>query len=113
MIYLIRLGGMYNQIEIENNDGDIIISSGHKLGLQAEVGLMIHLSKRFSLLPSVKYRSLNRDIKIENVNTSVNLNYQSVGFVLVFLNLFFVILRSKAMKESYQRLLLNPPLRSG
>lgn len=77
--YLLRAGGAYNHIEIENNAGDIIIDSGHGLGWQAEAGLVIPLGERFSLLPSVRYRSLNRDIKIENVNTSVDLNYLSVG----------------------------------
>lgn len=79
LCYLLRVGGTYNHIEIENNDGDIIIDSGHGLGWQAEAGLVIPLGERFSLLPSVRYRSLNRDIKIENVNTSVDLNYLSVG----------------------------------
>ena len=77
--YLIRLGGTYNHIEIENNDGDIIIDSGHGLGWQAEAGLSIPLSERFSLLPTVRYRSLNRDIKIENFSTAVDLNYLSAG----------------------------------
>lgn len=77
--YLVRAGGTYNHIEIENNDGDIIIDSGHGLGWQAEAGLMIPLSDQFSLLPSVRYRSLSREIEIENINTSVNLNYLSVG----------------------------------
>lgn len=77
--YLVRLGGTYNHIEIENSDGDIIIDSGHGLGWQAEAGLVIPLSEKFSLLPSVRYRSLNRNIEINNVNTSVNLNYVSVG----------------------------------
>lgn len=77
--YLARIGGTYNHIEIENNDGDIIIDSGHGLGWQAEAGLVIPLSEKFSLMPSVRYRSLNREIEIENINTSVNLNYLSVG----------------------------------
>jgi hypothetical protein len=77
--YLVRAGGTYNHIEIENNYGDIIIDSGHGLGWQAEAGLVIPLSKKFSLLPSLRYRSLNRDIEIENVSTSVDLNYLSVG----------------------------------
>lgn len=77
--YLVRAGGTYNHIEIENNDGDIIIDSGHGLGWQAEAGLVIPLSDKFSLLPSLRYRSLNRDIEIENVSTSVDLNYLSVG----------------------------------
>lgn len=77
--YLVRAGGTYNHIEIENNSGDIIIDSGHGLGWQAEAGLVIPLSDKFSLLPSLRYRSLNRDIEIENVSTSVDLNYLSVG----------------------------------
>ena len=77
--YLVRVGGTYNHIEIENNDGDIIIDSGHGLGWQAEAGLMIPLSDKFSLLPSVRYRSLYREFEIENINTSVDLNYFSVG----------------------------------
>jgi opacity protein-like surface antigen len=77
--YLVRAGGTYNHIEIENNGGDIIIDSGHGLGWQAEAGLVIDLSDKFSLLPSVRYRSLSRDIDIENVSTSVKLNYFSVG----------------------------------
>jgi opacity protein-like surface antigen len=77
--YLVRAGGTYNHIEIENNDGDITIDSGHGLGWQAEAGLSIPLSEKFSLLPSIRYRSLSRDIEIENVNTSVQLNYFSVG----------------------------------
>lgn len=80
--YLFRVGGTYNHIEIENNDGDIIIDSGHGLGWQAEAGLVIPLNERFFLLPSVRYRSLSRDIDIENVSTSVQLNYVSVGFGL-------------------------------
>ncbi|GAB4301160.1 MAG: hypothetical protein Kow0098_29180 [Ignavibacteriaceae bacterium] len=77
--YLVRLGGTYNHIEIENNAGDITIDSGHGLGWQAEAGLAISLSEKFSLLPSIRYRSLNRDIEINNVSTSVDLNYFSVG----------------------------------
>ncbi|MEJ5262896.1 MAG: outer membrane beta-barrel protein [Ignavibacterium sp.] len=77
--YLVRAGGTYNHIEIENNGGDIIIDSGHGLGWQAEAGLVIPLSDKFSLLPSVRYRSLNREININNSNTSVDLNYVSAG----------------------------------
>jgi hypothetical protein len=77
--YLARAGGTYNHIEIENNDGDITIDSRHGLGWQAEAGLVIPLSEKFSLLPSLRYRSLSRDIDIENVSTPVQLNYFSVG----------------------------------
>ena len=77
--YLVRLGGTYNHIEIENNNGEIMIDSGHGLGWQAEAGLVIPLSENFSLLPGVRYRTLSRNIEIDNPNTSVDLNYVSVG----------------------------------
>lgn len=83
--YLVRAGGTYNHIEIEKNDGDITIDSGHGLGWQAEAGLLISLSESFCVLPSVRYRSLSRDIEIENVSTSVQLNYFSVGVGLRWL----------------------------
>jgi hypothetical protein len=77
--YFISAGGTYNHIEIENKDGDIIIDSGHGFGWQTEAGLLIPLSEKFSLLPSVRYRSLSRDVEIEKVNTSLQLDYISVG----------------------------------
>ena len=77
--YLLRAGGTYNHLEIENNDGDIIIDSGHGLGWQAEAGLVIPLTDKFSLMPSLRYRSLSRNIDIDNVTTPVHLNYFSAG----------------------------------
>lgn len=77
--YLVRAGGIYNHIEVENTEGNIISDSKHGLGWQAEAGLVIQLSDKFSLLPSVRYHLLNRDIEINNVSTSVDLNYVSVG----------------------------------
>jgi hypothetical protein len=77
--YLLRSGATYNHIEIENNDGDIIIDSGHGLGWQIEAGLSIQLSGKFSLLPSIRYRALSRDIEVEEIPTTVELNYLSVG----------------------------------
>lgn len=80
--FLVRAGGTYNHIEIENKDGDIIIDSGHGLGWQAEAGFMIPLIENFSVLPSVRYRSLSRDIEITSITTPVDLNYFSVGIGL-------------------------------
>ena len=83
--FLIRLGGTYNHIEIENNDGEIIIDSGHGLGWQAEAGIVIPISNKLELLPSVRYRSLSRDITIENMSTPVQLDYISIGLGLRWL----------------------------
>jgi len=75
---LARAGGLANHIEAEN-DGDVIADSGHGFGWQIEGGLAIPLSEKWQLLPSVRYRSLSRDITIETTSTSVDLNYISVG----------------------------------
>ena len=77
--YLIKLGGTYNHIEVENNKGDIISDSGHGLGWQAEAGIVIRLSDHISLIPGIRYRSLSRDINIDNVSTAIEMNYFSVG----------------------------------
>lgn len=82
--YLLRFGGIYNHIEIENNDADIIIDSGHGLGWLAEAGLSISLSQSYQLLPSLRYRSLTRNIEVNNQSTSVSLNYLSVGVGLSY-----------------------------
>ena len=77
--YLMRAGGIFNHIEIENNSGEIIEDSGHGLGWQVEAGLAIAVSERFQLIPSIRYRSLSRDIDTENGSISVDLNYISAG----------------------------------
>ena len=66
-------------------DSDIIIDSGHGLGWQAEAGIVIPISNKLELMPSVRYRSLSRDITIESTSTPVQLNYISVGFGLRWL----------------------------
>lgn len=77
--YFVRGGGIYNHIEIENDEGDIVSDSGHGLGWQAEAGIVVSLNDYWSLLPGVRYRALSRDIELENVTTNVDLNYVSVG----------------------------------
>jgi hypothetical protein len=77
--YLIEGGGLYNHIEVENNSGDIITDSGHGLGWQIGAGLAIPLGDRWRLTPSVRFRSLSREIEINEVVTATDLNYVSVG----------------------------------
>ena len=70
-----RLGGIYNHIEVENNDGDIIADSGHGLGWRAGIGMDIHLGSNWHLKPGIKYQSLARDLEVESQTTDVKLNY--------------------------------------
>jgi len=77
--YFVRGGGIYNHIELENDEGNITADSGHGLGWQAEAGLSIPMGEYWSIMPGVRYRALSRDIELENVTTDVDLNYVSVG----------------------------------
>lgn len=74
-----RAGGIYNHIEVENADGDIVSDSDHGLGWQVEAGVDIPLGSGWKLRPGLKYQSLNRDLTIGGLNQNVNLNYISLG----------------------------------
>lgn len=84
--YYLRAGGLYNHIEIENADGDIIGDTGHGFGLQFAAGIDYSIGKNWSITPGVKYNSLSRDVEKEGVTTSLKQNYLSVrvGFLKKF-----------------------------
>lgn len=73
--YYLRAGALYNHIEIENADGDIIKDSGHGLGWQLAGGFDIPLGKNWSLTPGVKFNSLSRDVAYNSINVPLDLNY--------------------------------------
>jgi Outer membrane protein beta-barrel domain len=77
--YMIKAGGTYNHIEIENAGGEIINDTGHGLAWQVGVGLPIYLNKRLIIIPECRYRSLSRSVDINEVNTPVKLNYISAS----------------------------------
>lgn len=76
--YYVRAGGLYNHIELENEDGDITQDSGHGLGWQLAGGLDISLGKTWSLTPGVKFNALNREIENAGDKTDMDFNYISV-----------------------------------
>ena len=76
--FLARGGGLYNHIEVEKGN-DIINDSGHGFGWQVEGGVAIPLGSSLKLLPSLRYRSLSRNITIQSAEKSVDLDYLSVG----------------------------------
>jgi opacity protein-like surface antigen len=75
----VRGGGIYNHIEVENPDGEIISDSGHGFGWQAEAGIDLNLGKGWKLRPGVKYQSLSRDLETTGASRNVSLNYISAG----------------------------------
>ncbi|MBK9254615.1 MAG: outer membrane beta-barrel protein [Saprospiraceae bacterium] len=81
MNIILRAGGLYNHIEVEQGS-EIISDTGHGFGWQVEGRLPILLGEKWSVIPSLRYRTLSRDLKIESVTNSVDLNYLLVGLGL-------------------------------
>ncbi len=81
--FLLRAGGLANHIEVEQGD-EIISDSGHGFGWQVEGGIAFRFGEKFSLMPSIRYRTLSRELTLESVKSSVDLNYLSAGLGIVF-----------------------------
>jgi hypothetical protein len=73
--YLLRAGALYNHIELENTDGDITEDTGHGWGWQAAAGLDIPFNNSWSLVPSVSYHSLSRDLNTGGINHELDLRH--------------------------------------
>ncbi|PQV47810.1 outer membrane protein with beta-barrel domain [Jejuia pallidilutea] len=77
--YLFRAGAIYNHIEVEDNDGNIIDDSGHGLGWEVGAGLNYHLGSNWNLRPQIGYRALSRNLNIEGTKTNIDVNYIAIG----------------------------------
>ncbi|MCF8233340.1 MAG: porin family protein [Bacteroidales bacterium] len=86
LAYYLRAGGLYNHIEIENAEGEIIEDSGHGMGFQLATGIDIPLGNNWSLTPGVKYNNLSREVETEGVRRDMDYNYISarIGFLKRF-----------------------------
>jgi len=84
--YYARAGGLYNHIETENAEGDIINDTGHGFGFQLASGVNYYLGKNWNLTGGVKFNSLSRDATFEGVSKSFDYQYVSlrVGVVKQF-----------------------------
>ena len=77
--YLLRGGGMYNHIEVEDSEGDIVADSNHKLGWEVGLGLNLNVGTKLDIRPQVGYRNLKTDLKMGDVSTEVDMNYFTLG----------------------------------
>jgi hypothetical protein len=73
--YYVRGAGLYNHIETENSDGDIVNDTGHGLGWQLAGGIDIPVGKGWSLTPGLKFNALSRDFDNGTINRNLDLNY--------------------------------------
>lgn len=77
--YVIGAGGTYHHIEVENYKRQTIANSGYGFGWQLEAGFSYTIIKNLEIMPTIRYRSLSREIPMENTVLPVHLNYISVG----------------------------------
>lgn len=73
--YRIHAGATVNHVELEDDAGDRVADSGHGLGWEAGAGVTFPLSDAWRLAPAVRYRSLSRDVDIDDVTTQIELRY--------------------------------------
>lgn len=81
--YYLRAGGLYNHIETENSDGDIINDTGHGLGYQLAAGVEVSIGRNWSLTPGVKFNSLNREADFDGITKDLDYNYVSLRIGIV------------------------------
>ncbi|SFA92682.1 Outer membrane protein beta-barrel domain-containing protein [Flavobacterium swingsii] len=82
--YVIGAGGTYNHIEIEDYKRNVIANSDYGFGWQVEAGFSYTIVNRFDIMPTIRYRSLSRDIMIGSDKMPINLNYISVGAGMIW-----------------------------
>jgi len=71
----VEAGGTYKHFEFEDADGDITVDSGHGLGYEAGVGLLLPLGESWRLAPTIRYRALSRDFTVGSITTNGDLKY--------------------------------------
>lgn len=77
--YTIKGGAVYNHLEFEDYQGNIVVDSGHGFGWQVAGGLDWGIGNNFHLRPALRYRSLERNLEMEIGNLEAKLNYFSFG----------------------------------
>jgi opacity protein-like surface antigen len=80
----VRAGGIYQHIELEEKNGDLIADSGHELGWEAGGGLVIPVGDRFALLPGARYRTFSADIDMGAGDVAVDMSYVTVDLGLAY-----------------------------
>lgn len=75
LLYRGRLGGTYSHIEVEDSGGTRIADSGHGLGWEAGLALVVPAGEKVRLTPGFRYRSLSRDIRVATIDTPAELRY--------------------------------------
>jgi opacity protein-like surface antigen len=79
----IRLGGLYNHVELEE-DGDVASDSGHELGWEAGGGLGYAVSDKVSIMPGVRYRTFSANLALGQVTVPVDVSYVAAEIMVSY-----------------------------
>ena len=77
-------GAIYNHIKLENNAGEMAIDTGYGFGWQVALGVDYEFAPNLSLRPTLRYRSLVRNVEIDSLSTDLKLNALSFGIGLAW-----------------------------
>lgn len=83
----IRGGMVYDHVEIEDGEGDLVADSDHAFGYEVGAGLTLPLTGRFSLTPGVRYRAFSPEMESGGTTAdAVELSYLAleIGLAIDF-----------------------------
>jgi hypothetical protein len=73
--YRLEAGGVYKHTEIEDEEGELIVNSGHGLGYEVGAGLLFPLSNGVNVTTTLRWRARANEFEIGNIVTKSDLNY--------------------------------------
>ena len=84
--YFFRAGALYNHIELENPEGEIISDTHHGWGWQLAGGIDLPMGQKWHFTPGLKMNNLSRPLAFNQTDHQLDLRYLSfrVGFLYDF-----------------------------
>ncbi|MGE3513152.1 MAG: outer membrane protein [Vicinamibacterales bacterium] len=82
----LRVAGLWNHVELEDEEGELVADSEHTWGFEVGGGLDVSLSESWSLTPGVRYRRFEPAVRFGAAETEARLSYVTfdVGFAWRF-----------------------------
>ena len=74
--YLVKIGGIYNFLQIKDSKNNTIYNTDYKLGFELGIGINYYIIENWSLRPQISFRTVTIDLP----ETNDKLNY--LGFSL-------------------------------
>lgn len=80
----VRGGGIYDHVELEDEDGDLIADSGHDLGFEVGGGLAFGIADDWALTPGVRWRTVDHELDTGEGVADVELSYLALEIGVVW-----------------------------